>query len=249
MTWNTHDGKVAVVTGAGRGIGQAIAAGLAQRGARVMVVDKDDPTDTVEAIRGDGGTAESYIADVADEAQVAELADTVAGEHGGADILVNNAGIYPFVPIDDLDYATWRNVLAVNLDSQFLLARAFLPQLRTSGSGRIVNMTSNSIGLAVPHLTHYMASKMGVIGFTRALANDVAADGITVNAVGPTLSLTPGVRAAVPEELVRNLSNSQAIKKPGEATDVVGTVLFLTSADSYFVTGQTIMSDGGLIRL
>ncbi|MEN0139400.1 MAG: SDR family NAD(P)-dependent oxidoreductase [Rhodococcus sp. (in: high G+C Gram-positive bacteria)] len=249
MTWNTHDGKVAVVTGAGRGIGQAIAAGLAQRGARVMVVDKDDPTDTVEAIRADGGTAESYIADVADEAQVAELADTVAGEHGAADILVNNAGIYPFVPIDDLDYATWRNVLAVNLDSQFLLARAFLPQLRKSGSGRIVNMTSNSIGLAVPHLTHYMASKMGVIGFTRALATDVAADGITVNAVGPTLSLTPGVRAAVPEELVRNLSNSQAIKKPGEATDVVGTVLFLTSADAYFVTGQTIMSDGGLIRL
>lgn len=94
-----------------------------------------------------------------------------------------------------------------------------------------------------------MASKMGVIGFTRALANDVAADGITVNAVGPTLSLTPGVRAAVPDELVTNLSNSQAIKKPGEAADVVGTVLLLTRAESYFVTGQTIMSDGGLVRL
>jgi 3-oxoacyl-[acyl-carrier protein] reductase len=249
MSSKTHDGKVAVVTGAGRGIGQAIAAGLAQRGAHVIVVDTEDPTDTVEVIRGAGGAADPYIADVSDEDQVTELADTVAGVHGGADILVNNAGIYPFVPIDDLDYATWRKVLAVNLDSQFLVSKALLPQLRKSGSGRIVNMTSNSIGLAVPHLTHYMASKMGVIGFTRALANDVADDGITVNAVGPTLSLTPGVLAAVPEELVNNLSNSQAIKKPGEATDVVGTVLFLTGADSYFVTGQTIMSDGGLVRL
>ncbi|MHC3366078.1 SDR family NAD(P)-dependent oxidoreductase [Rhodococcus aetherivorans] len=253
MSWKTHDGKVAVVTGASRGIGRAIAAGLARRGAHLIVVDKDDPADTIDGIRAEGGAADPYIADVSDEDQVTEVADI----HGGADILVNNAGIYPFVRSEiGGEDAHRRPRLRHLAEGPRRQPRRAIPARQStsapttnSGSGRIVNLTSNSIGLAVPHLTHYMASKMGVIGFTRALANDVAADGITVNAVGPTLSLTPGVRAAVPDELVTNLSNSQAIKKPGEAADVVGTVLLLTRAESYFVTGQTIMSDGGLVRL
>lgn len=140
-------------------------------------------------------------------------------------------------------------MLAVNLDAQFLMTKAVLSHMRAAGWGRIVNLTSNSIGSAAPRLTHSMASKMGVIGFTRALANDVAQYGVTVNAVGPTFSLTPGVLAVVPREVVEQVSQSQAIKRPGTAEDVVGTVLFLTSEDASFVTGQTIMADGGLLRL
>ncbi|MFV0459883.1 MAG: SDR family NAD(P)-dependent oxidoreductase [Actinomycetales bacterium] len=246
---STHTNRVAVVTGAARGIGQAIAQQLGSRGATVVAVDLQDPHETVARIQADGGTAVAHTADVADQGQTQDLGRRVESEFGRCDILVNNAGIYPFVDIDDLDYDSWRRVITVNLDSQFLMTKAVLATMKAGGWGRIVNLTSNSIGMPVPGLTHYMASKMGAIGFTRALANDVAAFGITVNAVGPTLTRTPGVVSAVAPELQEAVAAGQAIKKVGEADDVVGTILFLTSEDSHFVTGQTIMADGGYVRL
>jgi 3-oxoacyl-[acyl-carrier protein] reductase len=246
---SSHQDRIAVVTGAARGIGQAVCRQLADRGAHVVAVDLTEPTETVAQLEQAGHKATGLRADVSDPAQTAQVGDEVRSRLGRCDILVNNAGIYPFVDITELTYETWRHVLAVNLDSQFLMTQAVLPLMREAGWGRIVNLTSNSIGLAVPGLTHYMASKMGAIGFTRALANDVAQYGITANAVGPTLSRTPGVTSSIPQELQEQVSQSQAIKKIGEADDVVGTILFLTSEDSYFVTGQTIMADGGLVRL
>jgi NAD(P)-dependent dehydrogenase (short-subunit alcohol dehydrogenase family) len=241
--------RVAVVTGAARGIGRAVSQRLAERGAHVIAIDLEEPTETVGQLAATGHEVTPLRADVSDPDRTAEIGDEIRGRYGRCDILVNNAGIFPFVDISELSYDTWRRVLSVNLDSQFLMTRAVLPLMKEAGWGRIVNVTSNSIGLAVPKMAHYTASKMGVIGFTRGLATDVAEYGITVNAVGPTLSRTPGVTSTVPRELMEQVSRSQAIKKIGEADDVVGAILFLTSEDSYFVTGQTIMADGGLVRL
>lgn len=245
----THQDRVAVVSGAARGIGQAICRQLADRGATIVAVDLDEPTETLGLLEEAGHKAIGVQADVSDPEQTQHVGEEVRSLHGRCDILVNNAGIYPFIDIDALDYSTWRHVLAVNLDSQFLMVKAVLPLMKEGSWGRIVNLTSNSIGLAVPGLTHYMASKMGTIGFTRALANDVAPFGITVNAVGPTLSRTPGVVSSIPEEMQQQVSQMQAIKRVGEADDVVGAIAFLTGDDSYFVTGQTIMADGGLVRM
>lgn len=246
---STHDNRVAVVTGAARGIGQAVCRQLADRGAQIVAVDITEPDETVGQLEQAGHKATAFQVDVSDPEQTRRFGEQLADRFGRCDILVNNAGIYPFVDIDALTYETWRHVLAVNLDSQFLMTKAVLPLMKQAGWGRVVNLTSNSIGLAVPELTHYMASKMGAIGFTRALANDVAGHGITANAVGPTLSRTPGVVSAIPDELQQQVSQMQAIKKIGEADDVVGAIVFLTSEESYFVTGQTMMADGGLVRL
>jgi NAD(P)-dependent dehydrogenase (short-subunit alcohol dehydrogenase family) len=142
-----------------------------------------------------------------------------------------------------------QRVQRINLDSQFLMVKAVLPLMMERKWGRIVNITSNSVALVVPGLSHYMASKAGVIGFTRGLATDVAEYGITVNAVGPTASLTTGGKAHIKPEHIEELARTQAIKRPGTAEDIVGTVLFLAGDESAFVTGQTIMADGGLVRL
>ncbi|MFI8182403.1 SDR family NAD(P)-dependent oxidoreductase [Actinacidiphila glaucinigra] len=244
----THTGRVAVVTGAGRGIGQAIAVELAARGATVVAVDLAAPEETVATIEGKGQSAVGLTADVSSPEQTAAVGKEVADRFGRADILVNNAGIFPFRDIEELDYDTWRRVLAVNLDSQFLMVKAVLPTMKQGGWGRIVNLTSNSIVTNAPGLSHYMASKMGNIGFSRGLANDLAAFGITVNAVGPTLTITPGVINGHPQEALVAAAQAQAIKRNGLPEDLTGTIAFLTSDDAAFVTGQTIMADGGYAR-
>ncbi|MFI6761200.1 SDR family NAD(P)-dependent oxidoreductase [Micromonospora sp. NPDC050417] len=239
---------MAVVTGAGRGIGQAIARHLGERGATVVAVDLDSPDETLALLEKSGGVAVGLTADVSDPGQTAGVGAEVARRFGRVDILVNNAGIFPFRDIDELDYDMWRRVIAVNLDSQFLMVKAVLPVMKEGGWGRIVNLTSNSIVTTSPGLSHYMASKMGNIGFTRGLANDLAPFGITVNAVGPTLTITPGVLQVHPKEVLAAVAEAQAIKRNGQPDDLVGTVAFLTSDDASFLTGQTIMADGGLAR-
>ncbi|MDN3029679.1 SDR family oxidoreductase [Streptomyces sp. S.PB5] len=244
----THTGRVAVVTGAGRGIGQAIAVELAARGATVVAVDLAAPNETVAMIEEKGRSVVGLTADVSSPEQTAAVGKEVAERFGRADILVNNAGIFPFRDIEELDYKTWRRVLAVNLDSQFLMVKAVLPTMKQGGWGRIVNLTSNSIVTNAPGLSHYMASKMGNIGFSRGLANDLASFGITVNAVGPTLTITPGVINGHPQEALVAAAQAQAIKRNGLPEDLTGTIAFLTSDDAAFVTGQTIMADGGYAR-
>lgn len=247
--YRTGIDRVAVVTGGAQGFGQAIAIGLAGAGYQVVSVDLTESSATVEAIVGSGGHAVGVVADVSDPNATERLGRKFEREFGRVDVLVNNAGIFPKAPFDDVDYEFWRRVISTNLDSQFLMVKAVLPVMKPLGEGRIINLTSNSIGLTVPNLTAYTASKLGIIGFTRALSVDLAGVGITVNAVGPTASRTPGGLGNLDEEQLNAVADRQAIKRVGVADDIVGTVVFLAGQGSAFVTGQTIMVDGGLVRL
>lgn len=238
-------GRVAIVTGAAKGIGRAIAVKLSAHGATVVLVDLEASTETAAII---GGEPLIRTLDVASLDQWMELADVIDATLGRADIVVNNAGIYPHAGIDDVDDALWQKTMAVNLDSHFYSAKAFLPLMRRQGWGRFINISSNSIGLVALGLSHYMASKMGVIGFVRGLANDVAADGITVNAILPALTETPGT-AAMPIDRKTGAWQSQAIKRFAQPEDIAGPVAFLASDDAGFITGQSIVVDGGLYKI
>jgi 3-oxoacyl-[acyl-carrier protein] reductase len=238
-------GKVAIVTGAAKGIGRAIAAKLSADGADVVLADLEPSTETAALI---GGEPLIRTLDVASLDQWIELANVVDTLFGRADIVVNNAGIYPHAGIDQVDDALWQKTMAVNLDSHFYSAKAFLPLMRRHKWGRFINISSNSIGLVAPGLSHYMASKMGVIGFVRGLANDVAADGITVNAILPALTETPGT-AGMAIDRKTAAWRSQAIQRFAQPEDIAGPVAFLAGEDAGFITGQSIVVDGGLYKI
>ncbi|SPE39892.1 (S)-1-Phenylethanol dehydrogenase [Candidatus Sulfopaludibacter sp. SbA3] len=240
----THEGHVALVTGAGQGIGQAIAFALAERGARVIATDLKAPQATARTI---GPMATALQIDVTQEEDW-HSASVKSRDVGEVDIVVNNAGYFPNRPIEELDLATWRKTIATNLDSHFLSAKYFLPTMRKKKWGRFVGISSNMVGLAIPGMSHYIASKMGIIGFMRGLANDVANDGITANTVLPGLTNTLAT-APQSEEQKRSTWGQQAIKRLGEPEDVTGAVLFLTSNDAAFITGQAIVVDGGQYRI
>jgi 3-oxoacyl-[acyl-carrier protein] reductase len=167
---------------------------------------------------------------------------------GEVDIVVNNAGYFPNRSIDELDLPTWRKTMATNLDSHFLSVKYFLPAMRKKKWGRFVGISSNMVGLTIPGMSHYIASKMGIVGFMRGLANDVAADSTTANAILPGL-LNTLATASQSEEQKRATWEQQAIKRLGEPEDVTGAVLFLTSDDAAFITGQAIVVDGGQYRI
>ena len=243
-TIRTHEGRVALVTGAGQGIGQAIALALAERGAYLIATDLAPPHETAHKI---GPTVQALQLDVTQEEHWRSAA-TKAQDVGGVDIVVNNAGYFPNRSIDELDLATWRKTFATNLDSHFLSAKYFLPGMRKKKWGRFVGISSNMVGLAIPGMSHYIATKMGIIGFMRGLANDVANDGVTANAVLPGLTNTQAT-APQSEEQKRATWEQQAIKRMEEPGDVTGAVLFLTSDDAAFITGQAIVVDGGQYRI
>ena len=241
----SHEGRVAIVTGAANGIGRAIALELGNRGAQMVLVDLEDAAETAAQI---GGRTLALRADVSQDADWHRVGREVDSHFGRCDIVVNNAAFLKGGTIDELDYETWRRAITVNLDSHFLSAKHFVPRMRRNHWGRFVGISSNSIGTAVQGLSHYMASKMGIIGFMRGLANDVAADGITANAVLPGLTNTLAT-APQSDEQKRGTWEQQAIKRMGEPEDVTGAVLFLTSDDAAFITGQAIVVDGGQYRI
>lgn len=243
-----HEGKVAVVTGGSRGIGQAYARRLAQDGADIAVADMVPAEDTKRMVEEAGRRVMGGICDIASEEEVREFADGVRERFGRCDILVLNAGIYPSRGFEEMSFEEWRRVQSVNLDSMFLMCKAFVPGMKDRGWGRIVTMSSNACWLVAPGFTHYVASKMGVIGFTRALATEVADSGITVNAVAPSLVRTPTTEAGTQAGMFESLANMQAIKRVEVLEDLVGTVSFLASEDAAFMTGQTLLIDGGLVR-
>jgi 3-oxoacyl-[acyl-carrier protein] reductase len=241
----THQGRVAVVTGAARGIGQTLALRLAERGAAVFGVDLTDLTETESLVRRTERDWLGIRADVSSEEDAGRIAGAVDAAFGRCDILINNAGIYPFRDWEEMDFATWRRIISVNLDSQYLMCRALVPLMKRNAWGRIVNISSGSLLNNGTRLTAYKASKAGVIGFTRGLASEVGDYGITVNAVGPALTRTPGVIEGGNEGRLQGSAERLIVKRVPVPDDVAGTVLFLTSEDSGFVTGQTIMANGG----
>jgi NAD(P)-dependent dehydrogenase (short-subunit alcohol dehydrogenase family) len=253
MTVRSHEGRVAVVSGAARGIGRAIAEGLAARGARVAAADLLEPVETMHAIVDAGGDCLGIVADVSSEQDVQRLVEETHANLGRCDVLVNNAALLRQTPFLELDYELWQRVLRSNLDSQFLMARAFLPGMIDRAWGRVVNVASSSVLTSTPGLVAYMASKGGVLGLTSALANEVGRHGITVNAVSPGLTRTPGVdddirSGRLPEQALDAVVAQQAIPRAGTPADLVGAVLFLTSDDASFMTGQFLVVDGGMTR-
>lgn len=239
------EGRVAIVTGAGQGIGRAIAEKLSQEGAGVVVADVN--ADTARATAADiGGFA--CPADVSSQEQVSELVSAVRDRYGKIDVLVNNAAIVPFVPWDELDFAEWRRVMSVNLDGVFLTCRAVYPHMKAAGYGRIVNIASNVILAGTPNVAHYAAAKGGVFAFTRALATELGRHGITVNAVAPGLTASEGVLAGPHADAFDFVVSLQAIPRRGVPADIAPAVAFLASEEAGWITGTMIVADGGHTR-
>lgn len=239
--------RIAVVTGAARGIGRAFAQRLAGEGATVIAVDLDQEDDVAGALLAAGASAAAFKqADVSDEARVEALAREIIAEYGRCDILVNNAGVVPHEPLADITLANWRRTMAINVESVLLTCRAFFPDMARKGYGRVVNMSTDQLGLTLGGFSTYMASKAAIIGLTRALANEFGAQGITVNCIAPGLTKVP--RTEVYGPLFDELAQAQAIKRHELPEDLVGAMSFLTSDDAAFFTGQTMIVDGGLLN-
>jgi NAD(P)-dependent dehydrogenase (short-subunit alcohol dehydrogenase family) len=231
------DGKVAIVTGGAQGIGRAIAEGLEREDATVVIADLDPP---------EGGIR----ADVSSEADVEAMVRETVERHGGLDILVNNAGLYaslPMRPFDQIPLEEWRQVMDVNVASMFLTCRAVVPLMRARGAGKIVNISSGTPFRGVPFLLHYVTSKGAIVAFTRSLARELGKDSIHVNCVAPGFTMTDGVLAnpEVVEKLRDASVAARTIQRDQVPEDVVGAVVFFCSPGASFVTGQTMVIDGG----
>jgi NAD(P)-dependent dehydrogenase (short-subunit alcohol dehydrogenase family) len=240
------EGKVAVVTGGAQGIGHAIAKGLAGEGARIVVADLQRAQEAADEFPGGVG----LTVDVSSEEDVARMVDETVEACGRIDVLVNNAGLYASLamrPFTEIPLEEWRQVMDVNVASMFLTCRAVVPQMREQGGGAIVNISSGTPFRGVPFLLHYVTSKGAIVALTRALAKELGGDEIRVNCVAPGFTMSEGVKAH-PEviEKLRDVSiAARTIQRDEVPEDVVGAVVFLSGPDAGFVTGQTIVIDGG----
>lgn len=242
-------GKVAMVTGGAKGLGRAFCLALAKEGAAVMAVDVKNPDqleETARQVEALGGRAAAFIADVTSESDAKAMARACAEKLGGLDILVNNAAIYDGLrrkPFDQIDLAEWDMVLKVNVKGAFLAIRAAYPFFKKSGRGKVVNLASEVFFTGSHGFAHYVASKGGIIGLSRALAVELGPEGICVNCLAPGFTDTEASRSLA--DINKYDTSKTPLKRLGQPEDLIGALLFLVSAESDFITGQTLLVDGG----
>jgi len=241
------ENRVAVVSGAAQGIGKAVAERLASEGATIACVDINGAGAEATA-KALGGMAFAVTCDIGDPQAVAMLFRTVGERAHKLDVLVNAGAIVPFVAWDQLDFEEWRRIMRVNLDGLFLMCRAGSDMMRKTGYGRIVNICSNSIFAGTPNMAHYVASKGGVLTFSRALATELGAHRITVNSICPGLTDTEGVQKTPHKEAFGFVEMLQAIKGHGKPSDIVPAIAFLASEEAHWITGQALNVDAGMVR-
>jgi NAD(P)-dependent dehydrogenase (short-subunit alcohol dehydrogenase family) len=250
MDTKTLDGRIALITGASRGLGRAIAVALGDAGAKLALVgrDKDKLSQTAQQAAQSGAEAVVFVADVTGEAQVQRLEQDVIARFGRIDILVNNAGVVGRKPLIECTLEEWRNVLDTNLTAAFLICRAFVPHMRGRGYGRIINIASIMAHVSIPGRTAYSASKAGLLGMTRALAQELAEDSITVVAISPGPFAT---EMTVPlmnnPEVSRQIMSYVPLGRWGQPEDIGKLALFLCSDAAGYITGTDIVVDGGWI--
>jgi NAD(P)-dependent dehydrogenase (short-subunit alcohol dehydrogenase family) len=245
-------GKVAIVTGGARGLGKAYALRLSEEGAQIVVTDILDATPVKHEIEGKGGEAVALYGNVSDEGSINEVARKTIERFGKIDILVNNAGIFANVtkkPFYEISLQEWDRIVKVNLTGTFLCCKAVYPQMKKQGKGKIVNVSSSTFFIGVPNLVHYVTSKGAIVAFTRALARELGHDGICVNAIAPGFTVSEAIQGnpTFPEASHKVAVDSRCFKRDEQPGDLLGTVVFLASDESDFITGQTIVVDGGAV--
>jgi len=243
--------RVAIITGAGRGIGAVYATALAAEGARIAVADIIDTANTVNDVMQAGGEAIGVHCDVTDPEQVRAMVAETIEAFGRVDILVTNAALFAdleFKSFLEIDEAEWDRVMEVNLRGVFTCVKAVVPEMRRNGYGKIVNISSGTVFKGTPMMLHYVSSKGAVVAFTRALAREVGDAGIQVNALAPGLTMSEEVARKQQWAAIKDANAAtRAIQRDAMPEDLIGAMLFLCSADSDFVTGQTLVCDGGSV--
>ena len=243
-------GRTAIVTGGAMGLGKAFAMRLASDGANIVIADLRNAEVAAAEIRSSGSQALGVTVDISSEADVSRLAEAALAAFGRIDILVNNAAYFATTKegrFEDIGLAEWRRMFEVNVLGTVLCCRAAVPHMRKQGGGRIIVISSGSAIKGAAGFIHYATSKAGLIGFTRSLARELGKDGITVNAIAPGLTLSEGVvaRGVTSEEQMASQRASRAIQRDEQPQDLVGALSFLAGDDSAFMTGQTLVVDGG----
>lgn len=242
------DDKVCLVTGGAKGLGRVFARALAAEGAKVVIADIVDDLDAVRDYNG-----HCVKTDVADPAQAAAAVQETCRRHGRIDVLVNNAALYAALPMQrysDIDPELFAKVLQINLAGAFHMIQASGPVMEVQGSGKIINMTSGTVYKGLPQMAHYIASKGGLMAMTRALSRELGPHGVTVNNLAPGLTLSDSIleNPKHVDAATSSVIASRAIKRHGLPNDLVGALIFLASADSDFMTGQTMVIDGGSVN-
>lgn len=242
--------KVAIITGAGQGIGRAYALRFVREGARVVVADIQEgkANDVVREVEELGGEGLAVRVDVSNPESVREMVDRTVERFGRVDVLLNNAAVFATIemkPFEKIGFEEWNRLMAVNLTGTFLCSQAVAPHMRERGQGRIINIGSSVSHNGRAMYMHYVASKSGVIGLTRALATELGGDNITVNTITPGSTETEIPRGTVTEEQKQAMIDQQALHRRQTPEDLVGVAVFLASEDSRFMTGQVVNVDGG----